>query len=73
MLKSKANKYYAKIKGNQLVDKDDIYWVYSEKSKSLGISDIDCCISLNFIIAMTIDEWSKLGINESNADFEEVE
>ncbi|MFM1538904.1 hypothetical protein [Helcococcus bovis] len=67
-------KYYAKVKGWELlVEKDDIYWNYSKKSNELCINDIDCRISPNFVIAMTINEWSKLGINDTNADFEEVE
>ena len=62
--------YYAKIKGWE-ISGGDFKWVYLENSKELIIGDV--IFPDDETEAMTIEQWNKLGINDTNADFEEVE
>lgn len=62
--------YYAKIKGWELSDLN-IYWnafvergsVFPQGKTQVGI----------YTTKLTKEEWNELGINDTNADFEEVE
>lgn len=69
--KTESKKYYAKIKGWELVDSSDIYWNRYDGYPNLVINNT--CESKGYTIKLTKSEWNKLGINDSNADFEEVE
>ena len=64
-------RYYAKVKGSNLVCNDSIYWSYKQGSKRFTL--LDNTSSSAFKKIFTMPEWNKLGINKSNADFEEVE
>ena len=65
--------YYARMKGSNLV-MDDIYTYWS---KALGVSKLGLgCKQHEDVLVktkMTKEEWNELGINDTNADFEEVE
>lgn len=71
--KNKEKKYYAKIKCWSLLTNENIYLTYHNPSKCLSLQDKDCSISSDFIVSNTLDKWKNLGIDETNADFEEVE
>ncbi|WP_048728758.1 DUF1642 domain-containing protein [Carnobacterium sp. 1290_CSPC] len=64
--------YYARMKGSNLV-MDDIYTYWR---KALGVSKLGLgCKQHEDVLVktkMTKEEWNKLGINDTNADFEEV-
>lgn len=62
-------KYYAKIKGWELVNTAEYYFVQNYPSSRLYITDD---LDPNFSM-FTKTEWAKLGITKENADFEEVE
>ena len=62
--------YYAKIKGWEILG-GGFKWVYLENSKELIIGDV--IFPDDETEAMTKEEWNKVGINDTNADFEEVE
>ena len=59
-------KYYAKIKGWELIP-SDYYYFGLDDLHNLEIKDE--CDAYEF----TKTEWAELGINDSNADFEDVE
>ena len=65
--------YYARMKGSNLV-MDDIYTYWR---KVLGVSKLGLgCKQHEDVLVktkMTKEEWNELGINDTNADFEEVE
>lgn len=65
--------YYARMKGSNLV-MDDIYTYWR---KALGVSKLGLgCKQHEDVLVktkMTREEWNELGINDTNADFEEVE
>ena len=65
--------YYARMKGSNLV-MDDIYTYWR---KALGVSKLGLgCKQHEDVLVktkMTKEEWNELGINDTNADFEEVE
>lgn len=64
--------YYAKIKGYDLLEYDMYWYVYSYQDTS--ILDIASYGEvLDNIYIMSKDEWSELGVNNTNADFEKVE
>ena len=70
--------YYAKIKGWELTEGESVFWNYrliitntmpyrlytGDKEEEEGLSF--------FRTKMTIEEWNKVGINDTNADFERV-
>ena len=64
-------KYYAKVKGWELMKySESLYWNYYKKNDAVFMSsseNTDICKSI-----LTKDEWNELGINDTNADFEEV-
>ena len=61
--------YYAKIKGWEILG-GGFKWVYLENSKELIIGDV--IFPDDETEAMTKEEWNKVGINDTNADFEVV-
>ena len=65
--------YYARMKGSNLV-MDDIYTYWR---KVLGVSKLGLgCKQHEDVLVktkMTKEEWNELGINDTNADFEEVD
>lgn len=68
--------YYAKVKGWELATTTVVFWNYRHiverpilsKLYVGGKESVD-----SFKTKMTIEQWNKLGINDINADFEEVE
>lgn len=67
--------YYAKVKGWNLTNNKNVFWNYrsallSPMLSRLYIGDKES----NDIVKtkLTKEEWNELGINETNADFEEV-
>lgn len=62
--------YYAKVKGWEILN-GGVKWVYLENTKGFIIGDV--IFSDNETEAMTKERWNKLGINDTNADFERVE
>ena len=71
-------RYHAKIKGHELVYKgyNTKYWIL-DNNKNLFIDELptfglDTTGDYIDITRLSIKEWNALGINETNADFEEV-
>ena len=68
--------YYAKIKGWELASSRSAFWNYRSIIESPilsklyvgGKESVD-----SFKTKMTIEQWNKIGINDTNADFVEVE
>lgn len=67
--KKEEPKFYAKIKGWELIKNDDgdCYW-HKDKNPIHGVYPWD----RHEASIYTKTEWNKLGINDTNADFEEV-
>ena len=63
--------YYAKIKGWEHVGTSSYYFGYDEDNDSLEVTYLNC--NYRFAFSLTKKQWNKIGINETNADFEEVE
>lgn len=63
--------YYAKIKGWEHVGTSSCYFGYDEDNDSLEITYLDS--NYRFAFSLTKKHWNKLGINDTNADFEEAE
>lgn len=68
--------YYAKIKGWELLTSKSTFWNYYHIIERPILSKL--CIGskesiVSFKTKMTKEQWNKLGINDTNADFEEVE
>ena len=68
--------YYAKIKGWELTDGESVFWKSCIITESptlprlcIGSKEEDGFVRTK----MTIQYWNKVGINDTNADFEEVE
>ncbi len=72
----KEKKYYAKIKGWELTEDECAFWNYRVLITNITPSRLytgDKEQEDFFdITKMTIEEWNKVGINDTNADFEEV-
>lgn len=68
-------KYYAKIKGWYLLEKDNYYYRWHRELKriTLGTKVRTMANENRLDHYLTKEEWNELGINETNADFEEVE
>lgn len=62
--------YYAKVKGWELLDEIEGYWNWRPVVNGFCISSNEEIGSR--LTSMSKHEWSLLGINDSNADFEEV-
>ena len=63
--------YYAKIKGWEHVGTSSYYFGYDEDNDSLEVTYLES--NYSFAFSLTKKHWNKLGINDTNADFEEVE
>ena len=63
--------YYAKIKGWEHVGTSSYYFGYDEDNDSLEVTYLNC--NYRFAFSLTKKHWNKVGINDTNADFEEVE
>ena len=64
--------YYALIKGHELIDTGRVYWDYDGSDDSVFISELHS-LPDNFLTEMSKSQWNELGINDSNADFVEVD
>lgn len=68
--------YYAKIKGWELATSKSTFWNYRYIIERPILSKLYVGAKESvdsFKTKMTKEEWNKLGINETNADFEKVE
>ena len=63
--------YYAKIKGWEHVGTSSYYFGYDEDNDSLEVTYLNC--NYRFAFSLTKKRWNKVGINDTNADFEKVE
>ena len=63
--------YYAKIKGWEHVGTSSYYFGYDEDNDSLEVTYLES--NYLFAFSLTKEHWNKLGINDTNVDFEEVE
>lgn len=62
---------FAKVKGWELIGTLEEYWNYNNRDKDF---EIGCQEGNEYCDSyMTKEEWARLGINDTNADFEEVE
>lgn len=64
--------YRALIKGHELIDSAKNYWYFNKSVDGVFISNVYNTYH-NFLWEMTKAEWNKVGINDSNADFIEME
>ena len=69
--KKEEPRYYAKIKGWELCSDNYYYWQFYAEEKEL-FADYKYESELYKTI-FTKSEWNKLGINDTNADFEKAE
>ena len=65
-------RYCALIKGHELVHDYDVYWNYDKYDRDVFVSRLHPPHD-NFTTEMSKREWIKIGINDSNADFVEVD
>jgi len=67
--------YYARIKGWELTEDEYVFWNYNLLVTSPMVHGLYTGNKEEGFFAktkMTIEQWNKLGINDTNADFEEV-
>ena len=64
--------YHALVKGHELMGSGDTYWIYDKSDDSVLISKLYTPSSY-FLTEMSKEDWSKLGINDSNSDFVRVD
>lgn len=67
--------YYARIKGWELTEDECAFWNYRVLTTNIAPSSLDVGDKkddLFFRTKMTIEQWNKVGINNTNADFERV-
>ena len=62
--------YYAKIKGWEHIGTSSYYFGYDEDNDSLEVTYLES--NYRFAFSLTKKHWDKLGINDTNADFEVV-
>ena len=60
--------YHALIKGHDVSNSDDIYWNYDKYDNDVFVSRLYPSHD-NFSTELSKEDWNKLGINDSNADF----
>ena len=68
--------YYAKIKGWALAESERAFWNYRLNVLSPMLPRLYAGRKEDEVFVktkMTIEEWNGIGINDTNADFEEVE
>lgn len=63
--------YYAKIKGWKHIGTSSYYFGLEEDLEILEVTILEN--NYRYAFALTKEHWNKLGINDSNADFEEVQ
>ena len=63
--------YYAKIKGWKHIGTSSYYFGLEEDLEILEVTILEN--NYRYAFALTKEHWNKLGIDDSNADFEEVE
>ena len=63
--------HYAKIKGWEHIGTSSYYFGYDEDNDSLEITYLES--NYHFAFSLTKTHWNKIGINDTNADFERVE
>lgn len=63
--------YHALIKGHEVSNFYDIYWNYDKSDDGVFVSRLHPPHD-NFLNEMSKEDWNKLGINDSNADFVKV-
>ena len=64
--------YHALIKGHEVSSSCDIYWNYDKYDDDVFVSRLYPTHD-NFLTEMSKEDWNKLGINDSNADFVRVQ
>ena len=62
--------HYAKIKGWEHIGTSSYYFGYDEDNNSLEVTYLES--NYRFAFSLTKKHWNKLGINDTNADFEVV-
>ena len=62
--------YYAKIKAWEHVGTSSYYFGYDEDNDSLEVTYLES--NYHFAFSLTKTQWNKIGINDTNADFEVV-
>lgn len=62
--------YYAKVKGWELLEVNH-HWIYIKESKDFSVANVK--FATDEMSKMTKEEWNKIGINDTNADFEKAE
>lgn len=67
----KNDQYYAKTKGWEYLSPSNCFWNYDIDNDKYFIANK--LHSGSFMTIMTKEEWNKLGINDTNADFEKAE
>lgn len=74
-LKRQTPIYYAKVKGWKLLEKgrQRRYWAYVIEDTEIGETNSFDITIKSCADKMTKSEWEKLGINDTNADFERVD
>ena len=65
--------YYAKIKGWELATSKNTFWNYRHIVERPILSKLYISSNESIESFYTIERWNELGINDTNADFEEVE
>ena len=60
--------HYAKIKGWEHIGTSSYYFGYDEDNDSLEITYLES--NYHFAFSLTKTHWNKIGINDTNADFE---
>lgn len=63
--------YYAKVKGWEHVGTSSYYFGYDEDNDSLEVTYLKS--NYRFAFSLTKKHWNKLGVNDTNADFEKAE
>ena len=63
-------KYYARIKGWEHIGTSTYYFGYDEDNDSLEVTYLES--NYHFAFSLIKKHWNKLGINDTNADFEVV-
>lgn len=63
--------YYAKIKGWKHIGTSSYYFGLEEDLEILEVTILEN--NYRYAFALTKEHWNKLGINDRNADFEEVQ
>lgn len=63
--------YYAKAKGWEKLSPSNCFWNYDTDNNKYFLANR--LQSSSFVTKLTKEDWNKLGINDTIADFEKVE